>query len=43
MSEDFADVGGGITLCYETFGSPSGKPLLLVMGLGSQMIFWEDD
>jgi pimeloyl-ACP methyl ester carboxylesterase len=43
MSEEFAEAGGGITLCYETFGSPSGKPLLLVMGLGSQMIFWEDD
>ena len=30
----------GIELCYETFGDPSGEPLLLVMGLGAQMIAW---
>lgn len=30
----------GITLVYETFGPVSGPPLLLVMGLGSQMIRW---
>ena len=41
--EQFADVGRGVTLCYETFGASSDRPLLLVMGLGSQMIFWEED
>ncbi len=30
----------GIELCYETFGDPDGEPLLLVMGLGAQMITW---
>ena len=30
----------GIELCYETFGDPGGEPLLLVMGLGAQMITW---
>ncbi|HZE05816.1 MAG TPA: alpha/beta hydrolase [Solirubrobacteraceae bacterium] len=34
---------GDITLCYETFGSPDGEPLLLVMGLASQMLLWDDD
>ncbi len=40
--ERFASAGE-VTLCYETFGPDDGPPLLLVMGLGSQMIFWEDD
>ena len=30
----------GIELCCETFGDPGGEPLLLVMGLGAQMITW---
>jgi pimeloyl-ACP methyl ester carboxylesterase len=42
MSEQFADVGGGITLCYEEFGQRSDPPLLLVMGLATQMIGWPD-
>ncbi len=33
----------GITLEYDTFGSDSGRPLLLVMGLGAQMIHWRDE
>ena len=41
MHEQFADVGNGITLCYETFGDPSSPPVLLVMGLGTQMIAWD--
>jgi pimeloyl-ACP methyl ester carboxylesterase len=40
MDERFADVGNGITLCYETFGDPSAPPVLLIMGLGTQMIAW---
>jgi len=31
-----------IEIEYETFGNPSDKPLLLIMGLGSQMIQWEE-
>ncbi len=34
---------GEITLCYETFGSREAAPLLLVMGLASQMILWDDE
>jgi pimeloyl-ACP methyl ester carboxylesterase len=33
----------GIELCYETFGAPADPTILLVMGLGSQMIHWPDD
>ena len=43
MTEQLADVGRGVTLCYESFGSKADRPLLLVMGLGSQMIFWDED
>lgn len=43
MAERFCDVGGGITLCYETFGEESSPPLLLIMGLGTQMIGWPDE
>eukprot|EP00996_Jenningsia_fusiforme_P002265 NODE_3100_length_1048_cov_60.765766_g2847_i0.p1 GENE.NODE_3100_length_1048_cov_60.765766_g2847_i0~~NODE_3100_length_1048_cov_60.765766_g2847_i0.p1 ORF type:complete len:321 (-),score=56.55 NODE_3100_length_1048_cov_60.765766_g2847_i0:86-991(-) len=32
-----------IELFYETFGSPNGEPLLLIMGLGTQMIAWHTD
>lgn len=31
-----------IEIEYDTFGDPSGRPLLLVMGLGSQMISWDE-
>jgi pimeloyl-ACP methyl ester carboxylesterase len=41
MDERFAEVGNGITLCYETFGAPSDPPVVLVMGLGTQMIAWD--
>jgi pimeloyl-ACP methyl ester carboxylesterase len=43
MSEQLCDVGRGITLCYETFGSEDEPPILLVMGLATQMIGWPDD
>ena len=37
------DVGRGITLCYEEFGDPSDPPVLLIMGLATQMIAWHED
>jgi pimeloyl-ACP methyl ester carboxylesterase len=33
----------GIDLCYEIFGDASAEPMLLIMGLGAQMIQWDDD
>ena len=32
----------GIQIEYETFGNPSDRPLLLVMGLGGQLIQWDE-
>ena len=43
MAEQFCDVGRGITLCYETFGDTGDPPLLLIMGLGTQMIGWPEE
>jgi pimeloyl-ACP methyl ester carboxylesterase len=37
----FADVGP-IRIAYETFGDPADTPMLLVMGLGTQMLAWPD-
>jgi pimeloyl-ACP methyl ester carboxylesterase len=32
----------GLELAYDTFGDPSAPALLLVMGLGTQMIAWDE-
>jgi pimeloyl-ACP methyl ester carboxylesterase len=33
----------GMEIEYETFGESNGAPLLLVMGLGAQMISWDEE
>src|SRR4030042_3283553 len=33
----------GIQIEYDTFGNRGSRPLLLVMGLGTQMIAWDED
>ena len=33
----------GVELCYDIFGDASAEPMVLIMGLGAQMIFWDDD
>jgi pimeloyl-ACP methyl ester carboxylesterase len=33
----------GIELCYQEMGDPHGEPLLLVMGLATQMIAWDEE
>jgi pimeloyl-ACP methyl ester carboxylesterase len=43
MNEQFCDVGRGIPLCYETFGEESAPPILLIMGLATQMIGWPEE
>jgi len=37
------DIGDGIELCIEAGGNPNNPPLLMIMGLGSQMVFWPDN
>lgn len=41
--ELFAPVSAHVELCYQTFGSPDDDPLLLVMGLGGPMTWWDAD
>ena len=41
--ELFAPVAPDVKLCYQTFGSPDGEPLLLVMGLGGPMTWWDPE
>jgi pimeloyl-ACP methyl ester carboxylesterase len=43
VAEEFCDVGRGVTLCYETFGDPADTPIVLVMGLATQMIAWHEE
>ncbi len=42
MAERVAAVNG-VELCHETFGDAGGRPLLLVMGLGAPMIWWDEE
>lgn len=42
MPEQFAPVSDDITLCYEAFGSPEDPTILLIMGLGTQMLAWDE-
>ncbi|MEY2583393.1 MAG: hypothetical protein QOE09_3242 [Ilumatobacteraceae bacterium] len=41
MSERMIEVNG-VELCSESFGAPTDPPILLVMGLGASMVWWED-
>src|SRR4051812_10976059 len=42
LHEEFARVGD-VELCYETFGDRDAEPLLLIMGLGTQMLAWSPE
>lgn len=33
----------GVDLCTESFGDPADAPVLLIMGVGASMLWWEDD
>jgi pimeloyl-ACP methyl ester carboxylesterase len=35
-------IANGIQIEYDTFGDPSLPPLLLIMGLAGQLIFWDE-
>jgi pimeloyl-ACP methyl ester carboxylesterase len=42
MAESTCRVGD-IDICYETFGDPGDPAMLLIMGLGTQMVAYHDD
>jgi pimeloyl-ACP methyl ester carboxylesterase len=44
ISEEMkAPLSQDVELCYQTFGNPDDEPLLLVMGLGGPMNWWDPD
>src|SRR5919112_5254510 len=42
MGEAIARVGE-VDICYETFGDPADPTMLLIMGLGTQMLAWHEE
>ena len=40
MSEQIAR-SNGIEIAYESIGDPAGQPLVMIMGLGTQLIHWD--
>jgi pimeloyl-ACP methyl ester carboxylesterase len=38
----FVDLPSGIRICHETFGDPADPTVLLLHGLGSQMLVWDE-
>ena len=32
----------GVELCAESFGRPADAPILLIMGIGASMLWWEE-
>jgi len=41
MAEQLIEANG-VELCAETFGDPADPPLLLIMGTGASMLWWEE-
>lgn len=41
-AEEFTTVAPGVEICFQTFGDRADEPLLLVMGLGGPMTWWDD-
>ena len=42
MHETKVDLGNGIQLHVEVGGNPEHPTILLIMGLGGQMLYWPD-
>lgn len=43
LSEERLAPCNGIEIAYQEIGDPDGEPLLLIMGLATQMIAWDDE
>lgn len=42
-SEEAVVKANGIYLCYQTFGQRSDPAMVLIMGMGAQMVGWDED
>jgi len=42
-SKETVAKANGIYLCYQTFGQRSDPPVVLIMGMGAQMVGWDDE
>lgn len=42
LSEELFAPSNGIEIAYQEIGDPDGEPLLLVMGLATQMLAWDE-
>lgn len=42
LSEERLAAANGIEISYQEIGDPAGEPLLLVMGLATQMLAWDE-
>ena len=43
LSEERLAPANGIEIAYQEIGDPEAEPMLLIMGLGTQMLGWDDD
>src|SRR6188474_121268 len=43
LSEERLAPVNGIEIAYQEVGDPDGEPLMLVMGLGTQMLGWDEE
>src|SRR3954463_11335439 len=43
FSEERMAPANGVELCYQEMGDADGEPLVLIMGLATQMIAWDEE
>jgi non-heme chloroperoxidase len=43
QEDRFADLSDGLRICYRTYGAPERETILLIAGLGLQLISWPQD
>lgn len=43
LSDERLAEANGVQLAYQEIGEPDGEPLLLIMGLATQMLAWEEE
>jgi pimeloyl-ACP methyl ester carboxylesterase len=43
FSDERMAPANGVELCYQEMGDPDGEPLVLIMGLATQMIAWPEE